>query len=65
VLRCIPRLDENRVRLEVSPAHMADGHALRDGSACPGEVGHLLSWRCHLRRHGLKPVNPMFANAAA
>jgi hypothetical protein len=55
VLRCIPRLDENRVRLEVRlPAHMAD-EVMHCVMVCvpTGEVGHLLSWRCHLRRHGL------------
>ena len=55
VLRCIPRLDEHRVRLEVRlPAHMT-AEVMHCVMLCvpDGEVGHLLSWRCHLRRHGL------------
>lgn len=55
VLRCVPRLDENRVRLEVRlPAHMSADvmHCVME-CVPTGEVGHLLSWRCHLRRHGL------------
>lgn len=59
VLRCIPRLDEHRVRLEVRlPAHMT-ADVLHCVMVCvpTGEVGHLLSWRCHLRRRGLSSGN--------
>ena len=59
VLRCIPRLDEHRVRLEVRlPAHMtADVLHCVMGCVPTGEVGHLLSWRGHLRRRGLSSGN--------
>ena len=55
VLRCIPRLDENRVRLEVRlPAHTTQA-VMYCVMVCvsSGEVGHVLSWLSHLRRHGL------------
>ena len=55
VLRCIPQLNENRVRLEVRlPAHTTQA-VMQCVMACvsSGEVGHVLSWRNHLRRHGL------------
>ena len=55
VLRCIPQLNENRVRLEVRlPAHTTQT-VMQCVMACvpSGEVGHVLSWRSHLRRHGL------------
>ena len=55
VLRCIPQLDENRVRLEVClPAHTTQ-EVMQCVMACvsSGEVGNVLSWRSHLRRHGL------------
>lgn len=55
ILRCIPRLDENRVRLEIRlPEHMADEVMNRIMACVPdGEIGHLSSWRHHLQRHGL------------
>ena len=55
VLRCIPQLDEYRVRLEVClPAHTTQ-EVMQCVMACvsSGEVGNVLSWRSHLRRHGL------------
>ena len=55
VLRCIPQLNENRVRLEVRlPAHRTQ-EVMQCVMACvsSGEVGNVLSWRSHLRRHGL------------
>ena len=55
VLRCIPRLDENRVRLEVRLPADTTQAVMQCVMACvpSSEVGHVLSWRSHLRRHGL------------
>lgn len=55
ILRCIPRLDENRVRLEIRLApHSVDEVMQRIMACVPcGELGQLISWRCHLRRHGM------------
>ena len=55
VLRCIPLLDEKRVRLEVK----LPGAQLEDVMHCimvcvpSGELGTLSSWRAHMLRHGL------------
>ncbi|CAM3648601.1 hypothetical protein [Polaromonas hydrogenivorans] len=55
VLRCIPQLDEQRVRLEIRlPAHLAQDVMQRLMACLPsGEMGPLISWRSHLQRHGL------------
>ena len=55
VLRCIPQLNENRVRLEVRLLAHTTQAVMQCVMACvpSGEVGHVLSWRSHLRRHGL------------
>lgn len=55
VLRCIPRLDEHRARLEIRlPAAMV-AEVMHQVMTClpGGEIGHLIPWRCHLQRHGL------------
>ena len=55
ILRCIPRLDEQRVRLEIRlPASLA-GDVMHRVMVCvpDGEIGHLMSWACHLQRHHL------------
>ena len=55
VLRCIPQLNRNRARPEVRlPAYTTQA-VMQCVMACvpSGEVGHVLSWRSHLRRHGL------------
>ncbi|SFC14707.1 hypothetical protein SAMN05216344_1107 [Polaromonas sp. OV174] len=55
ILRCIPRLLEQRVRLEVRlPAHRVHEvmHCVM-GCVPDGEIGRLASWREHLARHGL------------
>jgi hypothetical protein len=55
ILRCIPLLDDKRVRLEILlPAALADEVMNRIMVCVPdGEFGHLSSWRCPLLRHGL------------
>lgn len=55
ILRCIPKLDEHQVRLEIRlPAQAAAG--VMDcvmGCVPDGVIGPLLSWHRHLQRHGL------------
>lgn len=55
IVRCIPRLDEHRVRLEIRlPRQMAEEVMHRVMVCVPsGELGHLTSWPCHMQRHGL------------
>lgn len=55
ILRCVPGLDDNRVRLEIRLAsHRVDEVMQRVMACVPcGQLGPLISWRCHLRRHGL------------
>jgi hypothetical protein len=55
ILRCIPKLDEHLVRLEIRlPEDMADEVMHRVMVCVPdGEIGYLTSWRCHLQRPGL------------
>ena len=55
ILRCIPQLDEHQVRLEIRlPAHRT-AEVMHCVMACvpDGVIGPLVSWRSHLRRHGL------------
>jgi hypothetical protein len=55
VLRCVPRLQDKRVRLEVKlPADSVSQvmHALMTSIPC-GEVGALTTWKRHLMDHGL------------
>lgn len=55
ILRCIPKLDEHQVRLEIRlPAHGTA--AVMDcvmGCVPDGMIGPLISWHRHLQRHGL------------
>lgn len=55
VLRCIPLVDDKRVRLEIRlEEHMADEVMHRVMACLPdGEIGHLTTWRQHMQRHGL------------
>ena len=55
ILRCIPRLDEGRVRLEIRLPAVMTGEVMHCVMGCvpDGEIGHPTSWRSHLRRHGL------------
>lgn len=55
ILRCIPKLDERQVRLEIRmPDTMADEVMHRIMVCVPdGVIGPLVSWRRHLQRHGL------------
>jgi hypothetical protein len=55
VLRCVPRLHESLVRLEIKlPADKVSEllHLLMASIPC-GEVGALTSWKRHLTEHGL------------
>ena len=55
VLRCVPRLQDSLVRLEVKlPASSVSQvmHALMTSIPC-GEVGALTSWKRHMVGHGL------------
>lgn len=55
ILRCIPRLDANLVRVEIKLcSNMKDEVMHRVICGAPGgEVGAFSSWRTHLLRHGL------------
>ena len=55
VLRCIPRLDEHRVRLEIRLPGTMVAEVMHRVMLCvpDGEIGHLMPWCCHLQRHGL------------
>lgn len=59
VLRCIPRPDEHRVKLEIRLPLAAVDALLHEVMVCvpDGEIGHLTSWSAHLRRHGLREGN--------
>ena len=55
IVRCIPKLDEHQVRLEIRlPESMAAEVMHRIMVCVPdGVIGPLVSWRRHLERHGL------------
>jgi hypothetical protein len=55
VLRCIPKLDENLVRLEIRLPQTMVSEVMHQVMTCVpgGEIGHLMPWRCHLQRYDL------------
>ncbi len=55
VLRCIPKLDEHLVRLEIRLPQTMVSEVMHQVMCCVpgGEIGHLMPWRCHLQRHDL------------
>lgn len=55
ILRCIPQLDEHRVRLEIRLPDTQTEEVMHRIMVCVpgGVIGPLISWRCHLQRHGL------------
>ena len=55
VLRCIPKLDEHLVRLEIRLPQAMVSEVMHHVMCCVpgGEIGHLMPWRCHLQRHNL------------
>mgnify|MGYP000851063454 CR=1 FL=1 len=58
VLRCIPKLDDHLVRLEIRLPQAMVSEVMHQVMVCVpgGEIGHLMPWRCHLQRHDLADV---------